>query len=35
MNLSTEGVVNQNIPVAPENEEDYANVEVLSEETNG
>ncbi len=35
MNVSTEGIVNQNIPVAPENEEDYANVEVLSEETNG
>ena len=35
MNVSTEGVVNQNIPLSPENEEDYANVEVLSEETNG
>lgn len=35
MNLSTEGAVNENLPIAPENEEDYANVEVLSEESNG
>jgi len=31
MNLSNEGIVNPNLPIAPESEEDYANVEVLSE----
>lgn len=35
MNLSTEGAINPDLPVAPGNEEDYANVEVLSEESNG
>lgn len=32
MNVSTEGVVNQDLPIAPENKEDYANVEVISED---
>lgn len=35
MNLSTEGFVNSDLPMSPENEGDYANVEVLSEESNG
>lgn len=35
MNKSVEGVVNENLPTSPENEEDYANLEVLYEESNG
>jgi len=31
MNLSTQGIVNQNLPIGPKNEESYSNVEVLSE----
>ncbi|MFZ9728285.1 MAG: hypothetical protein ACO3CD_04665 [Candidatus Nanopelagicaceae bacterium] len=31
MNKTTEGSVNENLPISPENEEDYANIEIVSE----
>jgi len=35
MNSSVEGSVNPNLPISPQNEEDYSNVEIISEEVNG
>ena len=32
MNKSVEGVVNEDLPISPENKEDYANAEVISED---